>query len=326
MAITYVYDPRARTITFTSLGTFVLAHLRSVRNRTQGRVLYLAGDPGAKVVGNVLTLPALYKATIDSSTDVLEISYDEQFWGGTPDPYDGRMADLVKRPGTALRAAVEELAGSSGGSSEELQALTAAVALKAPLASPAFTGSVTAPVIKLTTGAAAGRVLTSAADGTASWAAPASPSGLVINGEPVGTPPAGTSAGAGYGSIAMGHGAKVNVGTRSVVIGYEASASNGLTVAIGHQASASSNQTTALGDSAKAFHQYSTAIGVGATTTGENQLMLGRSSTTVVAPNKLQVGPDGPMAATFFTRTNGGGKLEVVAKSGTDEIIIATFP
>jgi hypothetical protein len=42
----------------------------------------------------------------------------------------------------------------------------------APIANPTFTGTVTAPVIKLTTGAASGCVLTSAADGTASWATP----------------------------------------------------------------------------------------------------------------------------------------------------------
>jgi hypothetical protein len=42
----------------------------------------------------------------------------------------------------------------------------------APICNPIFTGTVTAPVIKLTTGAAAGCVLTSAADGTASWQNP----------------------------------------------------------------------------------------------------------------------------------------------------------
>ena len=42
----------------------------------------------------------------------------------------------------------------------------------APKANPTFTGTVTTPIIKITTGAAAGCVLTSAADGTASWATP----------------------------------------------------------------------------------------------------------------------------------------------------------
>ena len=44
---------------------------------------------------------------------------------------------------------------------------------KAPLASPTFTGLVTAPAIKLTTGASLGKVLTSDADGDATWADPA---------------------------------------------------------------------------------------------------------------------------------------------------------
>jgi hypothetical protein len=41
---------------------------------------------------------------------------------------------------------------------------------KAPIANPTFTGTATAPVIKLTTGAVAGKFLTSSADGTGSWA------------------------------------------------------------------------------------------------------------------------------------------------------------
>lgn len=39
----------------------------------------------------------------------------------------------------------------------------------APIASPTFTGLVTTPAIKITTGAAAGKVLTSDADGDATW-------------------------------------------------------------------------------------------------------------------------------------------------------------
>lgn len=41
--------------------------------------------------------------------------------------------------------------------------------LKAPLASPTFTGLVTTPAIKITTGAGTGKVLTSDADGDATW-------------------------------------------------------------------------------------------------------------------------------------------------------------
>ena len=44
----------------------------------------------------------------------------------------------------------------------------------APICNPIFTGILTAPVIKLTTGAAVGCVLKSAADGTASWGTPSS--------------------------------------------------------------------------------------------------------------------------------------------------------
>lgn len=45
-------------------------------------------------------------------------------------------------------------------------------AVFAVLASPTFTGVVTTPAIKITTGAGATKVLTSAADGNASWATP----------------------------------------------------------------------------------------------------------------------------------------------------------
>lgn len=43
---------------------------------------------------------------------------------------------------------------------------------KAPIASPTFTGTVTTPVIKITTGATANHVLTSSADGTGTWSPP----------------------------------------------------------------------------------------------------------------------------------------------------------
>ena len=42
---------------------------------------------------------------------------------------------------------------------------------KAPLASPIFTGTVTIPALKVTTGAAAGNLLVSSADGTLSYLA-----------------------------------------------------------------------------------------------------------------------------------------------------------
>jgi hypothetical protein len=47
--------------------------------------------------------------------------------------------------------------------------VTASLALKANLASPTFTGTVTTPAIKITTGAGANKVLISDADGDATW-------------------------------------------------------------------------------------------------------------------------------------------------------------
>ena len=53
--------------------------------------------------------------------------------------------------------------------------------------SPTFTGTVTAPVIKLTTGAGAGKVLVSDADGDASWASTIPANQVLIPGG-IGTP------------------------------------------------------------------------------------------------------------------------------------------
>lgn len=50
-----------------------------------------------------------------------------------------------------------------------MNALGTEVNAKAPIASPTFTGIATAPAIKVTTGAATGRMLTSDADGDAAW-------------------------------------------------------------------------------------------------------------------------------------------------------------
>lgn len=46
------------------------------------------------------------------------------------------------------------------------------LALKAPIASPTFTGTVTTPAITITTGAGASKVLTSDAGGVATWQTP----------------------------------------------------------------------------------------------------------------------------------------------------------
>lgn len=53
----------------------------------------------------------------------------------------------------------------------------------APLASPTFTGTVTTPAIKITTGAAANKVLTSDADGDATWETPAASVSVTTKGD-----------------------------------------------------------------------------------------------------------------------------------------------
>ncbi|ASN69204.1 putative Hep_Hag family structural protein [uncultured Caudovirales phage] len=259
---------------------------------------------------------------------------------------------------------------------------------KAPKADPTFTGVVTAPSVRLTSGAAAGRVLTSGADGTASWTAPASGGapGVVVTGATVGaTPTAPTSATAR--SIAIGHGAKVTglqdghvafgagatvdaagaifsgsvafgleakaqtrgtavgpladaraggtalgwlaqaTGGESVAFGIQTEATDTGATAIGRIAKASASQSTAIGRAAIAAHVDSTAIGQGAQTTAANQVMLGATGATVVAPNKHQIGPNGALAATLSTRANGSGKTELIVQFATGSpVVIATQP
>lgn len=209
---------------------------------------------------------------------------------------------------------------------------------KAPKASPTFTGTVTTPGLKVTTGAAAGRVLTSGADGTASWSEPASSGapGVAVNG--VSGAPATASA-TGDRSIAIGGtanasngGAAVGVGATAsvngaIAAGAASSASGGTSSAFGATAAASGTASTAVGGATKALHTNSTAIGYLAQTTAADQVMLGRSASTVVAPNKLQIGPDGANSAVLSTRANGSGKTELVVQFATgNPVVIATQP
>lgn len=219
---------------------------------------------------------------------------------------------------------------------------------KAPKDSPVFTGVVEAPSVKLTTGAGAGKVLTAAADGTASWEEPEAGGGgtpgVSVSGlnwsntpsyiGPIAAPPAPMG-----GAVIIGDGASCSSHS-AVAIGLNAKSSQGVAignmakaegtsypVAIGALATASAPQSTAVGRWASASHADATALGVRAQTTAASQVMLGTASETVVAPNKLQVGPDGALSATLSTRANGSGKTELIVQFATgDPIILATQP
>ena len=92
----------------------------------------------------------------------------------------GTTAYSLLATGTTATGAQQTLANGAttevlvGGGASALPVWTTATGTGAPVraGSPTFTGTVTAPVIKLTTGAAASRVLTSGADGTATWENP----------------------------------------------------------------------------------------------------------------------------------------------------------
>ncbi|AUS34590.1 hypothetical protein C1M55_28075 [Rhodococcus qingshengii] len=72
---------------------------------------------------------------------------------------------------TTVTFGAVQLAGDLGGTAAA--PTVPGLASKAPTASPTFTGTATFAVVKVTTGAAAGKVLTSDSSGVASWANPA---------------------------------------------------------------------------------------------------------------------------------------------------------
>ncbi|MDH6282788.1 hypothetical protein [Prescottella agglutinans] len=200
-------------------------------------------------------------------------------------------------------------------SKADVTAVQAQVDAKAPKASPTFTGTVTTLGLKVTSGAAAGKVLTSAADGTASWqdaAAGGGTPGVKVTGYPAGNAPTTPTTSNGN-VVAIGHNLPAAVADSGTVVGARAQVTQTAGVALGYQSSS--------------LHGWSTALGAGSKTTAANQVMLGSASETVVAPNKLQIGPDGSLSCTLSTRANGSGKTELIAQFATGAaIVIATQP
>ena len=94
--------------------------------------------------------------------------------------YSGNSSGTLSDSGTGTVVLVDDTAyGSSWNGNKGAptkNAMYGQVELKAPLASPTFTGTVTTPAIKITTGAGSGKVLTSDADGDATWETPSSTS------------------------------------------------------------------------------------------------------------------------------------------------------
>ncbi|MGW6658846.1 hypothetical protein [Rhodococcus sp. NPDC055024] len=184
--------------------------------------------------------------------------------------------------------------------------LSDALDAKAPKNNPTFTGTVTTPAVKVTTGAGTGKVFTSDGDGVGSWQAAAgggSAQGVVVTGLSAGAPPSGPTAS----------------GNEIVAIGHAASATNYAATAVGSSTVASGQVSTAVGTGAKATHVNSTAVGMYATTTANDQVMLGRTTQTVVAPNKFQIG-SGTTMVTLSTRLT-AGKAELIATLPSGKII-----
>ncbi|MFI8660716.1 hypothetical protein ACIGKR_12060 [Rhodococcus qingshengii] len=206
--------------------------------------------------------------------------------------------------------------------------LSDALDSKAPKNNPTFTGTVTTPTVKVTTGAGTGKVLTSNADGVATWETPAAGGGsnpaIALTGPTVGSP-AGAASADSHSSVVIGNGAKAT-GFQSTIVGNSAGY-NGTaerSTAFGHQARAA-YYGTSIGPNAWAQHSESTALGASSSTTKANQVMLGRATETVTMPGKAEIGT-GTAMVTLSTRIT-GGKAELVAQFATGSpIVIATQP
>lgn len=91
--------------------------------------------------------------------------------------YAGNSSGTLNNSGTGTVIIVDDTAYASSWNGNlgapTKNAVYDKIELLAPLASPTFTGLVTTPAIKITTGAGASKILTSDADGDATWETPA---------------------------------------------------------------------------------------------------------------------------------------------------------
>lgn len=129
-------------------------------------------------------------------------------------------------------------------------------------------------------------------------------------------------------SVAVG-GVSVSDGIRAVALGFNAKATNNYSIAlgggvdatgaastsIGYNSTASNTYTTAIGYNSKAAHHSSSAFGQLAETTANNQIMLGHTSATVVAPNTATIGTDDLNGFGFYVDKESGFNQKVTFKS-----------
>lgn len=131
----------------------------------------------------------------------------------------------------------------------------------------------------------------------------------------------------------------VNVGTGNiignddVVIGQLATCGGSFCVAIGKNASTSyQTQSTAIGSNAIVAYDSSTALGYGATATAANQVVLGRSTETVIIPNRISFTPSSysfPFSSSLnqgYYFTNTGTGTAVTTATSTSILTTASIP
>jgi hypothetical protein len=79
------------------------------------------------------------------------------------------------------------------------------------------------------------------------------------------------------------------IGNDDVIVGYGITCGGSFCVAVGRASTTSyQTQSTAIGANTSVLYDSSTAIGYGATATASNQVVLGRSTETVIIPNQIR--------------------------------------
>ena len=123
------------------------------------------------------------------------------------------------------------------------------------------------------------------------------------------------------------------IGNDDVVVGYGSTAGGSFCIAIGRASTtAYQTQSTAIGANTSVAYDSSTALGYGATATAANQVVLGRSTETVIIPNRISYTPSSysfPFSSSLnqgYYFTNTGTGTAVSTATPTSILTTASIP
>ena len=123
------------------------------------------------------------------------------------------------------------------------------------------------------------------------------------------------------------------IGNDDVVGGYGATCGGSFCVALGRASTtAYQTQSTAIGANTSVAYDASTALGYGASATAANQVVLGRSTETVIIPNRISYTPSSysfPFSSSLnqgYYFTNTGTGTSVTTATPTSILTTASIP